>query len=284
MQTSQSSGTSIGEGAGLESGSVRFIGTATVLLQYAGFNVLTDPNFLHQGEQARLGYGLRSRRLTAPALSIEQLPPLDLVVLSHLHEDHFDRVAAERLDKSVKIATNRQSALRLRGIGFREVRAFRTWESAEIVKGDYRLRITSMPGKHAPLLLQPMLPTVMGSLLEFGPAAGPAVYRIYVSGDTLIHDDLREIPRRYPQIDLGLFHLGGTRIFGVMLTMDGRQGVEAVRIVAPETAIPIHYNDYDVFKSPLEDFQREVLAAGLEERVQYLRHGESYHFAPALSR
>jgi hypothetical protein len=43
-------------------GRVRFIGTATVLVEYAGFTILTDPNFLHQGEHARLGYGLRSRR------------------------------------------------------------------------------------------------------------------------------------------------------------------------------------------------------------------------------
>lgn len=47
-------------------------------------------NFLHKGDHVHLGYGLRSRRLTDPALTLAQLPPIDLVVLSHLHEDHFD--------------------------------------------------------------------------------------------------------------------------------------------------------------------------------------------------
>lgn len=45
--------------------------------------------------------------------------------------------------------------------------------------------------------------------------------------------------------------------------MDGKQGVEAMKIVNPELAIPIHYNDYDVFKSPLSDFQREVTTPDL---------------------
>ena len=79
-------------------------------------------------------------------------------------------------------------------------------------------------------------------------------------------------------------HLGGTRVLGILLTMDAEQGVECLRIVEPKVAIPIHYNDYDVFKSPLEDFARAVEAAGLQDRVRYLRHGESYEFdVPARS-
>jgi hypothetical protein len=57
--------------------SLQFIGTATVLLRLGPFTVLTDPNFLHLGERAYLGHGLVSKRLTQPALSIEELPVLD---------------------------------------------------------------------------------------------------------------------------------------------------------------------------------------------------------------
>src|SRR5829696_2579883 len=85
----------------LRRGSIFFVGTATVLVRYGGFTLLTDPNFLHAGDHVHLGYGLRSRRLTNPAVEIEDLPPLDLVVLSHLHGDHFDRVAEEKLDKTL---------------------------------------------------------------------------------------------------------------------------------------------------------------------------------------
>jgi L-ascorbate metabolism protein UlaG (beta-lactamase superfamily) len=59
--------------------------------------------------------------------------------------------------------------------------------------------------------------------------------------------------------------------------MDAKQGLEAMRNVDPALAIPIHYNDYDVFTSSLENFQNEVRAAGLADRVHYPRHGKTYH-------
>ena len=67
--------------------------------------------------------------------------------------------------------------------------------------------------------------------------------------------------------------------------MDDRQGVEAIKIVQPKTVIPINYNDYDVFKSPLEDFKRAAEKAGLSEKIVYLAHGETYDFEiPSSSR
>src|SRR5260221_14022063 len=74
----------------LEHGSLFFIGTATALLKYAGFTILTDPNFLHQGDRVHLGYAARARRLTNPAAELENLPPPDLILLPHLDEYHFD--------------------------------------------------------------------------------------------------------------------------------------------------------------------------------------------------
>src|SRR3712207_7749456 len=53
-------------------GSIFFVGTATVLIRYAGFTILTDPNFLHRGDHVHLGYGLISRRQTNPALEFEE--------------------------------------------------------------------------------------------------------------------------------------------------------------------------------------------------------------------
>ena len=91
-------------------------------------------------------------------------------------------------------------------------------------------------------------------------------------------EGLSEIARRHRDSDLALIHLGGTRILGILVTMDAKQGVELMRLVRPRRAIPIHYNDYDVFTSPLSDFVKEVSAAGLEDRVHYLSHGATYNF------
>lgn len=92
---------------------VSFVGTATTVLRLGPFTLLTDPNFLHAGQRAYLGYGLWSRRRTEPAFPVDQLPPLDGVVLSHLHGDHFDRVTRRGLDRSLPIITTPQAQRKL---------------------------------------------------------------------------------------------------------------------------------------------------------------------------
>ena len=262
----------------MATGSVFFIGNATVLIRYGGFTILTDPTFIHRHEQVPIGYGMHATRLTDPAIDIDDLPPLDAVVLSHFHGDHFDPVAERELDKALPVVTTPEAAEELKQRGFSNARPLNPWSSLTLSKGDVRLRITALPGRHGPVLSDLVLPEVMGSLLECQSKSGDILFRTYITGDTLVIDDLKELPRRYPDIDLALLHLGGTRVLGLMVTMDGKQGVEMIQIVNPKRAIPLHYNDYDVFKSPLSDFQREVEAAGLKDRVHYLAHGETYTF------
>ncbi|WDT74410.1 MAG: MBL fold metallo-hydrolase [Candidatus Manganitrophus sp.] len=265
-------------------GSVFFVGTATVLLRYAGFTILTDPNFLHAGDLVYLGYGLTSERLTHPALDIEDLPPVDFCILSHYHGDHFDRIAEEKLSKALTIVTTKEAARALSGKGFTAPRALDTWKSVTLEKDGARVKITSLPGRHGPPVVARLLPEVMGSLLEFQPGEGGTALRLYITGDTLVFDGLKEIPKKFPEIDLALFHLGGTRIMGMLLTMDADQGVEAIRIIQPRRVVPIHYNDYTVFKSPLEDFKKAAADAGFEDRVIYLGHGQLYNFEVPESR
>jgi L-ascorbate metabolism protein UlaG (beta-lactamase superfamily) len=253
--------------------SLLFIGNATMLIRVGGFTVLTDPTFVHRDESVPLGYGLHTTRLTDPAVEIEDLPPVDLVLLSHFHGDHFDQVAQERLPKSVPVITTHQSARQLRELGFGGAVGLDTWDSVTLTRGDRRLSITACPGKHGPGLADVVLPDVMGSVLEFGQTDHRR--RLYISGDTLMIDDLREIPRRYPRIDVGVFHLGGTKVMGVLVTMDAAQGVEAVRLIDAGTSVPVHYDDYDVFTSSLEDFLAAAEEAGLRERVHALARGES---------
>jgi L-ascorbate metabolism protein UlaG (beta-lactamase superfamily) len=255
--------------------SVTFVGTATVILRLGAFTVLTDPNFLHEGDHVHLGYGLRSRRLTNPAIELDALPPYDFVLLSHYHGDHFDHEVERRLDRGVRIVTTPEAAGILAGKGFRAVHGIGTWRSIAFEKAEQRLQVTASPGRHGPPVLSALLPEVMGSMIEFGTRAVPDRLRIWISGDTLVHDALREIPHRFPAVDLALLHLGGTRILGVLLTMDARQGVEAIRIVQPRRVVPIHYDDYTVFRSPLADFVRAVEKAGLAGRVHYLERGET---------
>ncbi|GLW06918.1 hypothetical protein Misp01_20480 [Microtetraspora sp. NBRC 13810] len=268
-----------------ESG-VLFIGNATTLIRYGGFTLLTDPNFLHRGQRAYLGYGLSSRRLTDPAIGVDGLPPLDAMVLSHLHGDHWDRVARRGLDRGVPVLTTPQAARRLRHQGFAHADGLNTWEDRLLRKEDRVLRITSLPGRHAPGPARALLPPVMGGMLEFGAADGATDLRLYISGDTLMDPVLAEIPRRFPDIDLGIVHLGGTKLLGLLLvTMDGSQGARWLAGMGPRHVLPVHHDDYTVFTSPLADFLREAERAGLADRVHPLARGETYSLpGPALRR
>lgn len=263
----------------LENGSIFFVGTATVIIRYAGFTILTDPNFLHSGDHAHLGYGIRAERQTDPAIEIEELPAdTDFVLLSHYHGDHFDHVVEEKLDQSLPIVTTQHAADELEEKGFHETYPMDTWEEMSVQKGDVELDITSTPARHGPPVVEKALPPVMGSVLEFQPSGGQTHLRLFITGDTVMYDDLEEIPERYPHIDLALLHLGGTRILGILLTMDAEQGVEAVERFGADTNVPIHYDDYEVFQSPLSDFKEAVEEAGLEDRVVYVDRGDTYRF------
>lgn len=257
---------------------VRFIGNATVLLSYGPLTLLTDPNFLHRGQYAYLGYGLLSRRLTEPALDVHELPRLDGVVLSHLHGDHWDRRARRHLDRTVPVLTTPHAARRLRVLhGFSRTAGLRTWRGLTLQRGGAQVTITALPGRHAGhAVLRSLLPPVMGSMLEFGPAGGPARIRLYLSGDTLVYDGLDEIARRFPTADLAVLHLGGTRLpGGFVVTMDGAQGAELARRLDPRLLLPVHYGDYTVMRSPLAAFLAEADRAGLGDRVVHCGHGQS---------
>ena len=265
-------------------GSIFYIGNATLLIRWAGFTFLTDPTFIHMHEKVHLGPGLYSERLTNPAMEISELPPLDFILLSHFHGDHFDQVAIHGLSKSLRIVTNEHAIEELSARGFTNFEKLDKWETISFVKGNARLNIAATPGRHGPLPVSMFMPQVTGSILDFYNAPDDRnrhhhpLFRIYITGDTMVFDDIRDIPKHYPDVDVALFHLGGTTVLGIVVTMDAKEGLEMFRIINPKKVIPIHYNDYDVFKSSLEEFQAEVRNAGVEDKVHYMRHGETYNF------
>jgi L-ascorbate metabolism protein UlaG (beta-lactamase superfamily) len=296
--------------------SLFFIGTATTILEWSGLRIMTDPNFLHAGDHVHLGPGVSATRQTNPAINIEDLPRIDAILLSHYHEDHFDRVVEEKLRRNLPIITtpHAKSHLANKGEGsdgsFTEVHELDFWDSLMVDVGGANvqesesgqrkpgIKITGMPGKHVPPgplsvandILSAVPPT-NGWMMELGYYKGSgnddfeSGYRIYISGDTLMVDELKEIPKRYEgqNIDLMLIHLGGTTIPStklplLMVTMDAKQGIQLMELIKPDLTIPIHYDDYDVFMSPLEDFKKAVNEAGWSDRVVYLDRKDQYKF------
>lgn len=296
-----------------EDPSIFFIGTATTVIEWKGTRILTDPNFLHAGDHVHLGPGVTAERLTNPAVDLHELPALDCILLSHYHEDRFDQKVEKSLNRMFPIITTphakrcltglkNEPFQRVTGLDFFESAMLHIEEDPERESGDVKaaVRVTGMPGKHVPQgplaaandWLKAVPPT-NGWLVELGRTKNTSTgadadeletgYRIYISGDTLLVDELNEIPKRLQddKIDLMLVHLGGTTIPGpkmpiVMVTMDAEQGFKLMQIMDPEVTIPIHYDDYSVFLSPLSDFKGKVDAEGWNDRVVYLDRGEQY--------
>ncbi|KAH9891149.1 hypothetical protein C8Q73DRAFT_792569 [Cubamyces lactineus] len=155
--------------------------------------------------------GVTAQRLTNPSLPLDQLPPIHLVLLSHYHEDHFDRLVEDRFRRDPHIVTippaqHHLTAAHTKGELFTAVTALDTWQAADI---------------HATGWSPWSCPT--DERLD-----GRASRGTYISGDTLIADDLKTIPDTFPRVDLMLIHLGRTSIQGpimplLLMTMDAAQ-------------------------------------------------------------
>jgi L-ascorbate metabolism protein UlaG (beta-lactamase superfamily) len=102
----------------------------------------------------------------------------------------------------------------------------------------------------------------MGSVAELT-EDGRCRLRLYITGDTLYRPFLEEVPRRCGDIDAMIIHLGGTKILGMLLTMDDRQGVAATELIRPGLTIPVHHDDYTVMKSPLSAYLSRAREHGL---------------------
>lgn len=232
-------------------------------------------SFLHAGDHVHLGPGVTGTRQTNPAIDLHSLPPIDAILLSHYHADHFDQEVETSLRRSLPILTTPHAKHHLHEKksaeeNFNQVYDLDHYESAFLnVEATLSstipaMRITGMPGKHVPPgplsvandLLGAVPPT-NGWMLELGYKASSGEgdessfrsgYRIYISGDTLLVDELKEIPERYQgqEIDLMLIHVGGTTIPSpkvplLMVTMDAEQGVKLMQLIKPDVTIPVSF-------------------------------------------
>ena len=140
-----------------------------------------------------------------------------------------------------------------------------------------------MPGRHGPAGVHRLLPPVIGTVLDLSTYALDGWHRtlrVYITGDTLNVPRLREVAERFPDVDVMLTHLGGTRVLGLLVTMDAQQGSDLVERVRPHTVVPIHYDDYGVFKSPLTDFVAELTRRGHAARLRTVGRGDTVDLFP----
>src|SRR5437868_6616546 len=82
-----------------------WLGHATVLINFFGIKIITDPALFSRVGVRLPGITIGPKRLTAPALTVRELPRIDLILLSHAHFDHTDLRTLHRLDRSTRVIT-----------------------------------------------------------------------------------------------------------------------------------------------------------------------------------
>jgi L-ascorbate metabolism protein UlaG (beta-lactamase superfamily) len=200
---------------------VRRIVHATVLLDFGGAHILTDPWF---SQRPFFGY-LHGEPIAVanPA----DLPVLSGVVISHRHYDHCDLgTLAAYPDKNVPFAVVRGLADRVRAAGFPNVVELDPWQSTHLGP----VRVTAAPAKHG-------VPEVTFVLQADGQS-------VFFGADTLRIAELDEVAERFPELDLALLPINGLRIrpaFNRQVVMDAVEAAELTSVLRPRLAVPIHY-------------------------------------------
>jgi L-ascorbate metabolism protein UlaG (beta-lactamase superfamily) len=99
-----------------------WIGHATILINFFGTTILTDPVFSERiGLDIAGLFTLGPQRLVAPALDFEELPPIDILLVSHAHMDHLDTPSLRRFKRSTPIVMAKNTLDVIEPIGFEEI-------------------------------------------------------------------------------------------------------------------------------------------------------------------
>lgn len=169
------------------------------------------------------------------------------------------------------VVTTVSGARRLGG----NARGLKPWATTRLeAPGLPAIEITATPCRHGPPLSRPLTDDVIGFALRW---EGQAHGVLWISGDTVLYDGVREVADRF-QIDTALLHLGGVQfpVTGpVRYTMTAHDAVELCRLIRPRTIIPIPYEGWQHFRQGRVVVERELARAPEEirGRVRWLPIG-----------
>jgi L-ascorbate metabolism protein UlaG (beta-lactamase superfamily) len=237
---------------------ITHIGGPTVLIEAGGWRLLTDPTFDAPGGKYAFGWGTGSRKLAGPAVAAADVAPIDAVLLSHdHHDDNLDAAGRALLPSADVVVTTVSGAKRLGG----DARGLAPWATTQLeAPGRPSIEIVATPCRHGPPLSHALVGDVIGFALRWD---GQEHGVLWISGDTVLYDGVREVAERL-DVDTALLHLGGVQfpVTGpVRYTMTARQAVELCRLVRPRTAIPVHYEGWKHFRQGRDAIEREFASA-----------------------
>ncbi|KHD87619.1 MAG: beta-lactamase [Bdellovibrio sp. ArHS] len=254
-----------------------WIGHATALLQMEGLNILIDPVF--SDRVSPLSF-LGPKRQVALPFPIAELPPLDVVVISHGHYDHLDlatvKTLAKQNDKALLFLVPLGLEALLRSEGIANVKELDWWQNVKIKN----VTVTFTPAQHwSQRSLWDGNKTLWGGWYLQGPSL-----KVLYSGDTGYSKDFLDIYNRFGAMDISLIPVGAYEPKWFM----GKQHVDpegAAQIhldLRSKLSIGVHWGTFrlsdEAMAAPPEELKKALQKMNIEpEAFRVLKHGEVLH-------
>lgn len=234
--------------------SLTLVGGPTALIEFAGVRWLTDPTFSEPGEYAGLV------KVTGPALSVDDLGPVDAVLLSHdHHSDNLDPAGAAMLADVPAVITTTAAAGRL---GLAGAVGLEPWQTTS-VDG---VEVMAVPALHGPPGSEPVTGPVIGFVLSDGQST------VYVSGDNASLDVVGDVAARWPHFDIAVLFAGAVQIArrygGAYLTLSSDRAAQAAEILGAGTVIPLHFEGWTHFGQGAEQLRDSFAGYGIAPRLR----------------
>lgn len=248
-----------------------WLGHATVLVNFFGLKILTDPVlFPHVGVRLT-GVTLGPKRLIAPALTVHDLPAIDLILLSHAHFDHFDLRTLRRFHSPTRIVSAPRTTDLLRWTRWRDVTELRWDESQSIETAAGTVRVTAVRVNH------------WGARLQHDDYRGYNGYvleregrRILFSGDTAMTDSFAELRGR-GRLDLAIMSIGCYNPW-IRTHCNPEEAVQMANEAGAQFIMPVHHQTFRLSfeppREPIERFQEALKQT--PERVALREIGETF--------
>jgi L-ascorbate metabolism protein UlaG (beta-lactamase superfamily) len=251
---------------------VTFIGHASFFLQMGGQNVVIDPNF------ARWLFVLK--RLRRPGIQLRDLPPIDVVLVTHAHFDHLHRPSLRAIAQHARRRGNAPIIVvpthvldLVSDLGFSDVVELDWWNS-------YRhrgLTVTHVPSRHwGARIIKDSHRGYGGYVLRAGK------HSVYHAGDTAYFPGFREIGRRLAP-ELALLPIGAYNPPSFRnVHADPADATRAFLDLNARWMVPMHYGTFRLSHEPIDEplqlLEQEAKAAGVEDRVVVLEEGVTQFF------